>query len=457
MIKDLKFLSDEELNNLINNNPDRAVILWGVGFVSDAIIETLIAKGITINYFGDSNTSLVGKEKARIRIISIDDMQKHLDDIVIISSYGYLPIYRMLKTNSVKNIYALLDVYKYPLSDMKADKLYLEEIPYIYESGRILLELYGNIGDVIIRIGIVQKFIKEFGKERVFLLFNNESHAELYRLITNNIICITGSDLLDRRRRQKLLSKLKELSFEKSFILCDVRLIALHRMLNKYNSNIGEVIFTKEVPEDEYLPGIDAEMVCRYFGWDNPKQLTGWNKLGDKIVKLDYVGQKYVAINLGASKKTRRYQPEAFEPVVEYLLAKGYKVFLVGEGNYDQMVARKLALKYGEDLSDFTSKLTIREAATIIRGADLFIGTDSAMSHVAYILGIPSVVIMGGGEYESFMHPDGKVKYVTVKDRSCFGCKWYCDKTDEYGRARCVYNITSKEIIEGIIELVEER
>lgn len=455
MIKDLKFLSDEELNVLFHDNPDKEVILWGVGFISDAIFNTLIDKGIKVSFYGDSNRSLKGQKKNGIEIISIDDMQWHGDAMVFISSYGYVPIFRMLKAHGVKNVYALRDVYKYPLSEMLADKKALEDISITRGNGRILLELYGNIGDVIIRIGIVQKFINEFGKDRIYLLFNSESHAELYKLITDNVICITPDDLQDRKQRQKLLIEFNKQGFEKSFILCDVRLIALHRIINTFNFIVSGTIYCDAVPEDEYLPGIDAEMVSKYFGWNDLASLTSWNKLAGRLVSKDTINGKYVVINLGASKKVRQYSPEAFGSVVEFLISNGYKVALVGSGEYDQQVADVLSGKYTHDLLDYTSELSLTESASLIAGADFFVGTDSAMSHVAYILGKPSVVIMGGGEYGSFKHRDGIVKYISVKDMSCFGCKWYCDRTDDYGRAECVYSISAEEIIAGIDELIE--
>lgn len=461
----LSFLGEYRTIELINN--DTEVIIWGCGPTSVPIVKTLAAIGLTVDFYGDSNPNFKGKLIDGIEVLSQSDMVQHLNSTVIIASFGYVPIYRMLKEIGVKNIYAIRDVFKYSFENIRNDRMILDTYFKQYsskKSSKVLVELYGNIGDTIIRIGIVKQLIQKYGQCNVYLLFADSKNAELYRIVTDNILVLEEKELYDHSKRVEILQKINELYFSKSFVLCDIRIFAQRRLINHYNCNIEEVIFESELPEDEYLVGIDIDMVSRYLGLANLEKMTAWNELSNYIDLLtgeNNIGEmrgKYVAVNIGASRKLRHYDPEKMLIVCKYIIAHGYNIALIGYGNDDEQMA-----KYFEDNDDihghlinFVSKLSIVESTKVLSKASFFVGTDSGLWNISYALGVPSVVLYGGGEYGNFKHPDGVIKYVSVDKQDCFGCKWYCDKTDEYGRAKCVYDILPAHIITAIDELVAE-
>ena len=461
MINDFQFLSENELRILTERKNNRELIVWGCGPTAEAVIRTLADMKIEVDYYGDSNEILAGQYKEGIRILSPKDMVDHMMAIVIIASFGYVPIYKMLLNIGVSEIYALRDVYKYPLEKMLRDQERLSPIFFNMEIGKkkhILVELYGNIGDTIVRIGIVKQIFKVYGKNNVFLLFADRKNAEIYQLLTNQVIILEEDDLNNDEIRFSKLEYIARLHFEKTFILCDTRIYAQRRILNRYNSYVEEEIYSDLLPEGEYLAGLDMEWMKNYLFWPKDLDLTGWNKLGKKdlqtIQNVRLPKSKYVAINLGASRRIRQMNPNQFIQVIHYIMGQGYQIALLGDGVDDEFIADVLINACGEcGIVNYVSKYTIPESAKVILESAFFVGTESGMWNLSYILGKPSVVIYGGGDYGSFLHPNGIIEYVSVGEKKCFGCKWYCNSKDEYGRARCIYEITSGQIIAGIKHL----
>lgn len=464
MEKGLQFLENYELKNVIMENKEREIVVWGIGHVSELIKETLQSLAIQVSYYGDSNLTLRGSRKDSIVILAPEDMQGHLDAIVIIACFGYLPIYKMLKGLGVEKIYALLDVYKYSFQELLADNSMLQEYFVNYSVNRtdkILLELYGNIGDVILRMGIVKAFIKRYGTDNVYLLFSEERSAELYRIVTKHIIVLEEQNLSDVRLRQEKLSYINSLYFAKTVILCDVRLLALKRILNVLNSNITEVIYCDSLPEQEYLIDIDISCIKKYFDGLDEKALYAEGALtGAELPDSGIICTegKYVCVHLGASQRARQYNPEQFVEVIKHIIVSGYQIVFLGHGPDDEVMFQRL--KMVEDISayiiDGVSKFSLVEVAKILYESEFFVGTDSGIWNLSYILGKKSVVLYGGGEYGCFKHPSPNIKYVSVEDRDCFGCKWYCNQKDAEGRARCIYEISSSEIIKAMDELIRE-
>jgi ADP-heptose:LPS heptosyltransferase len=138
--------------------------------------------------------------------------------------------------------------------------------------------------------------------------------------------------------------------------------------------------------------------------------------------------------------------------VLVYIVSKGYLPVILGAGKEDEDFWNSVFSKslLFHKVVCLVSRLTVRESMSVISDSEIFLGTESGMWNLSYILDKPSVVIYGGGDYGNFMHKDLKIHYVTVKDKSCFRCKWYCSNYDEGGHAKCIYDITEKDIISAI-------
>jgi ADP-heptose:LPS heptosyltransferase len=102
-------------------------------------------------------------------------------------------------------------------------------------------------------------------------------------------------------------------------------------------------------------------------------------------------------------------------------------------------------------------KLSLLDSFQVLRKAKFFVGVESGLFNAASFLGIPLIVIYGGGHYGRFKHINDKAIYVS-STMNCFGCNW---QNCPYGSlrfksAKCISNIESKEIIAAICLMIEK-
>jgi len=103
-----------------------------------------------------------------------------------------------------------------------------------------------------------------------------------------------------------------------------------------------------------------------------------------------------------------------------------------------------------ERTRDLRGKTSLEALAGEIVHADLFLGVDTGPAHLALALGVPTVVILGGGDYGRFF-PYGKAK-VVLQRMDCFQCHWVC----RYDRALCLHDITPAAVVREVLEALKQ-
>ncbi|MDB6037729.1 MAG: hypothetical protein JWM99_1570, partial [Verrucomicrobiales bacterium] len=90
---------------------------------------------------------------------------------------------------------------------------------------------------------------------------------------------------------------------------------------------------------------------------------------------------------------------------------------------------------------------TLREAAALMRRCRLYVGAESAGAHIACAVGVPNVVLLGGGHFGRFM-PYSPLTSAVSLPLDCFGCNWRC----QYRHAHCVKDISAEVLATAIRE-----
>lgn len=467
----MKFIESRELKQIsvLNENAGK-VIVWGTGKVGRQVYKTLEALHIRMDYFVDSNSNQVGKECCQKPILAPLELGQIPIAYIIIASYAYYPIMLRLKALGFEsNVYAITDSMKYDIDEYNSDTALLQQnrsTAVTTKSKRILLEVYGNIGDAILKIGITKAMIDCYGKSNIYVLVESDVIAKVYQLIADNIIIFNEHICIDdRAKRQKILADINQKNFQYSIILCDIRLLSTRRILDRYICNIADVRFDPQLPNQEYLLGLTEKLVKRVCIPVQEMNLSPVGCLDSELNSATFhsnqrisLPERYVAVHMGASIPERHYSPYKFSKVVNYLCNQGYQVILVGEGQYDEEYAEILLAESErqEKIYNYVSTLTITETFYLIRHAAFFVGTDSGMWNASYILNTPSVVLYGGGEYGCFRHSSSKIHYVETKDRSCFGCRWFCKHKDADGYSHCIGGLQPEQIIQKVNEVINE-
>ena len=83
--------------------------------------------------------------------------------------------------------------------------------------------------------------------------------------------------------------------------------------------------------------------------------------------------------------------------------------------------------------------------AALAKQSGLAFGADTGVSHVACAVGVPQVVLIGGGHFGRF-HPYSPLTTLACLPLDCFGCDWVC----RYSRAHCIHEVPPQVLAEAI-------
>lgn len=104
-------------------------------------------------------------------------------------------------------------------------------------------------------------------------------------------------------------------------------------------------------------------------------------------------GLRRICIQAGSQSVARNYPEQGMNAVASALHAKGWEIFIMGAKG-------ELKMDDSERLRNLAAHgITFRQSCAVINNADVVLGPDSALIHVAGALGIPAV-----GLYGPFLH-----------------------------------------------------
>ena len=157
------------------------------------------------------------------------------------------------------------------------------------------------------------------------------------------------------------------------------------------------------------------ESYYRFCGIKDGKLRNPKLSLGFPISQQTKLFQKYCVIHLEERKQPERnvYGID-WEVAVEHLKAQGYAVFQIGVGRFQQIKGATYMNTMNENFLCYT-----------IAGADLFIGIDSGLSHIASGFDIPSIVFFGNTD-PNIVHPDLSRKFPITNQETPICDKPYC-------------------------------
>lgn len=454
------FCNIEELREMHRRWGAPPVVVWGTGKVGREAVRTLHCYGLAVAAFA-SNEAVSGRTIAGIPVVGLADVLAMGQPLVVIGSYVVRPILEQLRAAGLARVHALLDTIKYPPEFWEREAQL--PLPTSF-SDRVLVELYGNLGDVFLKLGIVRRILERFGEERVWLLAESEDICDALRLVTPQVLCLDEERFAqDASYHFACLRRLNGLRFGRAILLADARLCATRRLLNAHNFRAGATLVDRTLPDREYLP----ELAWRFFA-DRLQldRIAGYSPQGvlDEALKRVELRRtlpaRFVAVNMGATKDVRHYPPQQFVPVVRFLLASGWPVVFLGAGAYDRAffaaIIEALDAEERRRVTSCIDALRVPQALAVLQRSSFFVGTDSGMWHGAYLCGTPSVVIFGGGEPGCFQHPDGRTYYAMCEERSCWGCRWFCTHRTAEGYAACIAGVRPDRIVDGCRTFLEK-
>lgn len=439
-----RYLDSNELKERASGSA--RVVIWGTGRTAREVAWTLEFLKIPLYAYADSDLTNCGKMIDDKRVLNLEQVRQLENPFILIGSFVVLPIYEKLKAAGMENVAAPLEVIKIPCGEAEKDIVFFDNT---------LIEMYGNIGDLVLKLGILKALLKYFGKQNVTVLVETQTNAEMIRLYTDRVMVVEKARFCeDREYRRRFLDKINSGHFSRTIVLCDARLYSNRRLLNQWNCNIHEVLMNPTVPQDELLWRLDAEMLHKRIGIPMSDMNPPMAMLREPVLSESsspVLSEKYVCIHMGATRRERHYNPVRFSEVVAHIVRRGYRCAFIGQGEYDEFFVQKVNENCDADsrrgIISHVGKLSLTESFAVIARADFFLGTDSGMWNASYVLEKPSICLYGGGEYGCFKHEAPWIQYLTISDHSCFGCRWFGTNQMSGGYSKCLDGISEEEII----------
>jgi ADP-heptose:LPS heptosyltransferase/2-polyprenyl-3-methyl-5-hydroxy-6-metoxy-1,4-benzoquinol methylase/predicted O-methyltransferase YrrM len=202
---------------------------------------------------------------------------------------------------------------------------------------------------------------------------------------------------------------------------------------------------------DQHLPEVARhEEVLRALAVASPEvvPVIGLEEservVADRILSEHGITPDRVMV-LGAmsSFKAKDY-PYWAEALIDVVQEQGLSVVAVGSEK-DRQVSQEILGLLKVPTLNLCGVTTLMQSAAIISRAHIVVAADTSIPHIASALGIPNVVVLGGGHFGRFF-PYSRSTSIVCLPLECYGCGWRCPYSTEH----CVKNVAPQVVAEAI-------
>lgn len=208
------------------------------------------------------------------------------------------------------------------------------------------------------------------------------------------------------------------------------------------------------------------EVIQGHNSWFNNANLL--DRLDIPVSRNSYVGllsvndpdpvvglpERYAVISPGASRRrlVKAWDEDRFALLIRRLHHDlNLPSVLVGGQDTRECTAAIAGAAGGAQIIDLTGKIKLRELYGVLKGADLFVGIDSGVMHMASALDIPVVALFGPTD-EFYVGPQNDRSVVVRKKMNCAPCymRQPCD------HRRCMAEIGVDMVMEACGKVLQD-
>ncbi|MBF0101750.1 MAG: lipopolysaccharide heptosyltransferase II [Desulfobacterales bacterium] len=161
--------------------------------------------------------------------------------------------------------------------------------------------------------------------------------------------------------------------------------------------------------------------------------------------------QSYVVLVPGSVWKTKMWHAEGFRDIAMSLLARGFKVVIMGAPSE---AANNSIVTQGLPVIDFTGKTSIPDAMYIIQHARLVICNDSMSLHMASAFKVPTVAIFCATSPSFGFYPWKNQAIIVEKHLACKPCSRHGTPICPNGTNHCIEGLSAEEVLVAVDRLL---
>ncbi len=159
-------------------------------------------------------------------------------------------------------------------------------------------------------------------------------------------------------------------------------------------------------------------------------------------------------INPGMALTAKRWPPERFGAVAATLASAGRTPVVIG-GPQDHELAAQLAESAGVPVINLCGRLSLRGCGALLRRAELFIGNDTGVMHLAAAVGTPVVALFG--PTDPAIYGPYKVPHRIIWHPQTCGPCFRLKQRPPGCSLQCIRAISVEEVEDAALELLHER
>ena len=191
------------------------------------------------------------------------------------------------------------------------------------------------------------------------------------------------------------------------------------------------------------LPFDNLEPLIWLTDEDRRKAAEIWAETGfapKKTIAIFGAGSAFIRAYLGFGQALR-----------DICKARGLSVVALGAAQDASVNGHLLAplREAGVPAMDLAGRLSLRESSAVLGDCLLAVGVETSLAHIAAALGVPQVIVLGGGHFGRFM-PTHRTTTAVILPLDCFACNWSC----RYAKPYCIRDIrpqTVAQAVEGVL------
>ncbi len=161
----------------------------------------------------------------------------------------------------------------------------------------------------------------------------------------------------------------------------------------------------------------------------------------------------YALIHPVAAFDTKQWATENFARVAEYLSGKGLQIAAVATKK-ERDVLEKLQKSSKVPIETFDD-LSLPDITALAAKAEIFVGNDSGIAHIAAAVNTPSVVIFGSSNRTHWRPWTDAPNEIVYENLPCQPCDGYFCK--EFDAPKCILSIKTESVIEAIEKFISTK
>jgi len=315
-----------------------------------------------------------------------------------------------------------------------------------------------NIGDVILTTPVIMALMRRFPEAKITVVVGPRAQGILQR--SSGLYKVVIYD-----KKASLFSKLRFLLVlrqQKYDWVVDLRNTAIPFLVSCKKRSPLFRRFTRTNMRERHLELLErtferekaADLVSREKEACSPFQF--FNEVDEifALRALDAVGVKeindWILVAAGAASERKRWPVENFRDLIKRLHEQtGKKILLVGSLT-ERPVAEYMAVQLPGAVKVLCGDLTLAETAALVAKAALLVANDSALMHLGYELGTPTVGIFGPTDHEKYGHTGPKFHIARGDAAAC-----HCDSHKvPYAQRSCFHGLTVDRVLRLSMELL---